>query len=554
MSNQESKTYLGNLNLKAANVKQEFTKEQIQEYMKCAEDPLYFIKNYVKIVTLDHGLVQFKPYDFQEGMIQKIHDNRFVICKFPRQTGKSTTVISYLLHYALFNPDVRVAILANKQATAMELLHRLKIAYEHLPKWLQQGVEEWNKGSIILENGSKIIASATSSSAVRGGSFNMIMLDEFAYIPQNVAEEFFSSVYPTISSGKSTKVLIVSTPKGLNMFYKLWTDAENGRNEYVPIEVHWDQVPGRDEAWKEQTIANTSEEQFRVEFECDFVGSVATLISPSKLRCLAFKPPIDQNGDGLKVYEKPDPNHQYVMTVDVSRGQGIDYHSFSVFDVTSVPYKVVAVFRNNQMTPMIYPQMIARIGKSYNDAHVLVETNDIGGQVVDILKMDMEYENIMHTSTKIGKGQELSGGFGSSKVRPGVRTSAKVKAAGCSILKTMIEEDKLLVTDFDMISELTTFIAKGSSFQADEGQHDDMVMTLVLFAWCVSQPHFKDMIGADIAREMFDHKIKEMEESLTPFGFVDDGTEEENSSFVDEEGNVWRDANSSEDWEVGGFF
>ena len=538
MSNQESKTYLGNHNLKAANVKQEFTKEQVEEYLKCSEDPLYFINNYVKIVTLDHGLVQFEPWDFQQDMIQKIHDNRFIICKFPRQTGKSTTVISYLLHYALFNPDVRVAILANKQATAMELLHRLKIAYEHLPKWLQQGIEEWNKGSIILENGSKIIASATSSSAVRGGSFNMIFLDEFAYIPSNVAEEFFSSVYPTISSGQSTKVLIVSTPKGLNMFYRLWIDATEGRNEYVPIEVTWDQVPGRDEAWRMQTIANTSEEQFRVEFECDFVGSVATLISPHKLRCLAYKSPTEKTEDGLKIYDKPKDDHKYVITVDVSRGQGIDYHAFSVFDVTESPYKQVAAFRNNEIQPMVYPNLIYRVGKSYNDAHILVEINDIGGQVADILKMDLEYDNMVPIVEKVGSGQILSGGLEVGKPKNGIRTSAKVKSIGCNLLKALVEGDKLLIEDFDTIMELTTFIAKKNSYEADDGQHDDLVMTLVLFAWMTGESNFQDLCGVNVTREMFDVKISQMEEELVPFGFIDDGSEEE-GPFVDSEGDVW---------------
>jgi len=550
----EEKTYLGNQNLKGANVKQEFTKEQVEEYLKCSKDPLYFITNYVQIVTLDHGLVQFDPWDFQQDMIQKIHDNRFIICKFPRQTGKSTTVISYLLHYVLFNPDVRVAILANKQQTAMELLHRLKIAYEHLPKWLQQGIEEWNKGSIILENGSKIIASATSSSAVRGGSFNMIFLDEFAYIPSNVAEEFFSSVYPTISSGTSTKVLIVSTPKGLNMFYKLWVDAEEGRNEYVPIEVKWDEVPGRDEEWRAQTIANTSEEQFKVEFECDFVGSVATLIAPSKLRSLAYRDPLESTTEGLKVYRKPEAGHTYVMTVDVSRGQGLDYHAFSVIDTTESPYRVVASFRNNELQPMVYPNLVYRVAATYNEAQVLVEINDIGGQVVDILKMDLEYDNVLHTSNKPGKGQELSEGFGSGKTQAGVRTSAKVKSIGCSLLKSLVEEDKLLIEDFDTISELTTFIAKGQSYQADDGQHDDMAMTLVLFAWMTSQAYFKDLCGTNVTREMFDRKIEQMEEDMAPFGFIQDGVDEDKDHFTDSEGDVWFNADDRNNDDIKGFF
>jgi len=260
--------YLGNPNLKAKGVNVDFTTEQIGEYLKCQQDPIYFIKKYVKIVHLDRGLVNFDLYDFQEHIVNTVHDNRFVICKLPRQSGKSTTTIAYLLHYVLFNAEVSVAILANKQATARELLHRLKLAYEHLPKWLQQGVEQWNKGTIELENGSRILASATSSSAIRGSSFNLIFLDEFAFVPHEVADEFFSSVYPTITSGETTKVLMVSTPHGMNLFYKFWNNALNGRNSYVPIEIHWSQVPGRDEKWKEETIANTSEQQFRTEFEC----------------------------------------------------------------------------------------------------------------------------------------------------------------------------------------------------------------------------------------------------------------------------------------------
>lgn len=537
MPRKQNQTYLGNENLKATGVEQEFTEEQVAEFVKCSGDPLHFIKNHVKIVTLDEGLVHFKPWDFQQDMVKKVHDNRFIICKFPRQTGKSTTIISYLLHYVLFNSDVRVAILANKQATAIELLHRLKIAYEHLPKWLQQGVEEWNKGSILLENGSKIIASATSSSAVRGGSFNMIFLDEFAYVPFGVAEEFFSSVYPTISSGKDTKVLIVSTPKGLNMFYKLWTDAQNGRNEYVPIEVHWNQVPGRDEAWKKQTIANTSEDQFKVEFECDFVGSANTLISTSKLKNMPFSDPIQVLEDGVKIYENPKDNHIYTMCVDVSRGQGIDYHAATVIDVTSAPYKLVATVRNNELPPMVLPTLINRIGKKYNDAYCLIEVNDIGGQVADILYSEIEYENVLYTSVRGHRGQQLGAGFGPNS-RIGVKTSTATKRVGCSSLKAMVEEDQLVIPDYDTITELSTFIAKANSYAADSGHHDDLVMTLVIFGWMTSQPYFKDLTDVNIREAMFQEKINKLEDNLTPFGLIDDGLGRDDYE-VDSEGDVW---------------
>ena len=541
-----NENYLGNPNLKCIGVEQEFTKEQVEEYVKCSNDPLYFINNYVKIVTLDEGLQNFKPWDFQKNLLQTIHDNRFVICKFPRQTGKSTCVISYLLHYALFTPDVRVGILANKQATARELLHRLKLAYENLPMWLQQGVEEWNKSTIELENGSKIIASATSSSAVRGGSFNMIFLDEFAYVPHGVAEEFFSSVYPTISSGKKTKVLIVSTPKGLNMFYKMWVDATKGRSSYVPVEVHWSAVPGRDEVWRQETINNTSEEQFQVEFGCDFVGSVNTLISADKLHTLPFQTPIQKSEEGLKVYQQSIPNHEYVMSVDVSRGKGIDYHAFSVIDISQMPYKVVATFRNNTMAPMLLPNILEPIAKKYNDAYVAVEINDIGGQVADIMHQEMEYENMLHTSMGGTKGQTISSGMGAKKSRVGVRTTKAVKRIGCSVLKSMVEENKLILEDYDIISELNTFVSSGTSFQAEKGHHDDMVMTLVVFAWITSQKYFQDLTDTDIRTALYEEQMKEVEEQLIPFGIIDDGLGGANEPEIDSEGNVWHNADDDE--------
>ena len=544
----KSSVYLGNHNLKAANVPQEFTKDQVEEYLKCAADPLYFIKNYVKIVTLDAGLQSFKPWDFQEDLLQDVHDNRFVICKFPRQTGKSTTVVSYILHYILFNTDVNVAILANKLATARELLNRLKLAYEHLPKWLQQGIEEWNKTNIELENNSKVIAAATSSSAVRGGSFNMIFLDEFAYVPPGVAEEFFSSVYPTISSGKDTKVLIVSTPKGLNMFYKMWVDATEGRSEYVPVEVHWSQVPGRDDKWKKQTIANTSEEQFRVEFECDFIGSTQTLIDSKRLKCLVWKQPLQETTEGLRVYEKAQQDHIYVQCVDVSRGKELDYHAITVIDITQVPYKVVCTFKNNTMSPMVLPNLVADVGNTYNTAHTLIEINDIGGQVADILHHDLEYDNILVTSVRGRKGQTLDGGFGSSTSQMGVRTTKAVKRLGCSIMKSMIEEEKLTFDDFNLIEELVSFVAKANSYEAEKGHHDDLVMCLVLFGWLSTQSYFKDLTDFDIRKNLFQSKIKQLEDELTPFGFINDGINStEDGPFIDNNGDTWY-SSESDSW------
>lgn len=543
MSNKSNK-YLGNANLKASGVQVNFSPEQIEEYVKCSQDPLYFITNYVKIVSLDKGLVPFEPYEYQERMIRTIHENRFVIGKLPRQTGKSTTIIAYMLHYVLFNQSMSVAILANKLSTARELLGRLKLAYEYLPMWLQQGVVEWNKGSIVLENGSKILASATSSSAVRGGSFNYIFLDEFAYVPQNVAEEFFSSVYPTITSGQSTKVTIISTPKGLNMFYRFWVNAnkrpgEDGKNEYVPIEVHWSDVPGRDDAWKKQTISNTSEEQFRTEFECEFLGSMHTLVHPEKLKCLVYKTPEFRNGEGLKVYARPVPGNKYITVVDTARGQGLDYHAYSVIDVSSIPYRQVVTFRNNQLAPMLYPNAIYPILRQYNNSYCLIEVNDIGGQVADILHDDLEYDNIVYVSMQGRKGQVVNGGFGGKGGSlKGVKTSTAVKRIGCSILKNLIEDTKLVVEDFDTVDEFCSFVAKGDSFEAEENHNDDLVMTLVLFSWLTTQAYFKSITGSDIRKDLYEEQMKNLEEEMTPFGFVDDGSPE--STFLDGRGTSWQ--------------
>ena len=539
----KSQKYLGNSNLKAAGVNVNFSEKQIEEYVRCSQDPLYFIKHYVKIVSLDKGLVPFEPYEFQEEMIQAVHTNRFVICKMPRQSGKSTTMVSFLLHYILFNQNMSVAILANKLATARELLGRLKLAYEYLPIWLQQGVVEWNKGSIVLENGSKVLAAATSSSAVRGGSFNCIMLDEFAYVPQNVAEEFFSSVYPTITSGKETKVIIVSTPKGLNMFYRIWVNAnkrpgEEGKNEYYPIEVHWSDVPGRDDEWKKQTISNTSLEQFRTEFETEFLGSVHTLIHPEKLKCMVYRTPEYLNNEGLRVYARPQADHKYVLVVDTSRGQGQDYHAFSVVDVTQIPYRVVATFRNNQLAPMLYPNAIYPIARQYNNAYVLVEINDIGQQVADILHDDLEYDNLIYVQMQGRQGQIVNGGFGQGgSAMKGVKTSTAVKRIGCSILKNLIEDTKLIVEDFSVVDELCTFVAKGDSFEAEDNHHDDLAMTLVLFSWLTTQAYFKDITGSDIRKDLYEDQMKNLEEEMTPFGFVDDGSD--STTAVDDSGTAW---------------
>jgi len=529
--------YLGNPNLKKANTAHEFTEEQVIEFIKCKEDPVYFARNYIKIVSLDHGLVNFDMYPFQEKLIENFHEHRFNICKMPRQTGKSTTCVSYLLHYAVFNDNVNIAILANKASTARDLLQRLQLAYENLPKWMQQGIISWNKGSLELENGSKISSNSTSSSAVRGGSYNVIFLDEFAFIPNHIADDFFASVYPTISSGQSTKVIIVSTPRGMNHFYRMWHDSEKGKNEYIPTDVHWSEVPGRDQVWKEQTIANTSEAQFKVEFECEFLGSVNTLINPAKLRNLVYEDPIQRNA-GLDIYEKPRKDHNYLMTVDVARGLGNDYSAFVVFDITEFPYKIVAKYRNNEIKPMLFPNVIQDTLKGYNNAWVLIEVNDIGEQVANILHYDLEYENMLMAAMRGRAGQVVGHGFSGKKSQMGVRTTAQVKKLGCSNLKTLLEDDKLLTLDYDIISELTTFAQKHNSFEAEEGCNDDLAMCLVIFSWLVAQDYFKEMTDTDVRKRIYDEQKNQIEQDMAPFGFLDDGINDA-VSFTDNNGDRW---------------
>ena len=530
--------YLGNPNLKKVNTPVEFTEEQIVEYQKCANDPLYFMEKYIQIVSLDEGLIPFKMYGFQKKIVETIHNNRFTICKLPRQSGKSTTTISYLLHYALFNPNSNIALLANKSSTARDILGRLQLAYENLPKWLQQGVINWNKGNIELENKSTIVAAATSSSAIRGGSYNIIFLDEFAFVPTNIAEMFFSSVYPTISAGQKTKMIIVSTPYGMNQFYKLWIDAENKRNDYIPIEVHWSEVPGRDEEWKEMTIRNTSPEQFQQEFECEFLGSVNTLISPAKIKTMAYLPPVKTSGS-IEMFEPPIKGHTYVATVDVSRGVDKDYSAFVIFDVSSMPYKVVAIYKNNEIKPFVFPNVIDQVCKGYNHAHILTEVNDIGQQIAEALQYEIEYDNLLMTTQKGRAGQVLGAMFSGRGTSMGVRMTKQIKRVGCANLKTLIEGDKLIINSFKIIEEMSTFAKRGQSWQAEDGANDDLMMCLVIFGWLSNQPYFKELTNTNARLKMYQEQQNLIEQDMAPFGFMDDGINEHEETTVDEYGDVW---------------
>jgi len=533
--------YLGNPLLKKAGTQIEFTKEQVEEYIKCSRDAIYFIQTYMKIISVDEGLIPFNLYDFQEEMVNHFVDDRFTICKLPRQSGKSTTVTGYILWNILFHDNQNVAILANKGQLARDLLGKVQLAYENLPKWIQHGVMIWNKGNLEIENGSKVVAHATSSSGIRGGSYNLIFLDEFAFVGSHLAEEFFASVYPTISSGQTSKIIIVSTPHGLNHFYKMWTDAVERRSNYTPIEVHWRDIPGRDDEWKEQTIRNTSEEQFRQEFECEFIGSVNTLISPTKLRTLSFVSGTKEEW-GLDYYEKPQKDHTYLLTADTSHGVSQDYSAFSIIDVSQIPYKQVAKYRNDEVSPLLYPDIIYRYAKWYNEAYVLVETNDIGGQVAEALHSDLEYENMLSTATKGRAGQKISSGFGSTS-QIGMRMTKATKRIGCSNLKDMVESDKLIIEDFETIQELSTFISKRSSYEADQGCHDDLIATLIMFSWLTQQTFFKDMTNTDLRARLSEERHSAMMEDLTPVGFIDEH-QDEAESMETGRGERWQSVDS----------
>ena len=512
--------YMGNSRLKRAGVEISYTEEQLVEIAKCIDDPIYFIKTYVKIVNVDRGLIPFEMWPFQEKMVNTFHENRFSIAKMPRQVGKTTTAAGYMLWCVLFQENFSIAILANKGNLAQDILSRIQYSFEYLPIWLQQGIVVWNKRNFELENGSKIAAYATSASGVRGGSYNLIFLDEFAFVPQNMANDFFTSTYPVISSGKTTKVIIVSTPYGLNHFYKMWVDAEEGRSLYKTVEVHWSMVPGRDEKWREETIRNTSEEQFRQEFECEFIGSAATLIPAVKLRSLAFRD-AKKSIDGLDLYREPKEKGIYVITVDCAEGVGQDYSAFSVFDVSEIPYRQVAKYRDNTISPLLYPSIIYNAARRFNNAYVLVETNNIGQQVVDILHYDLEYENIFTLEHHNIKGQHISAGFKRS-VSFGLKTTKSVKKIGCANLKTLIETDKLLVEDFDTISELNTFVRVKDSYEAEEGNNDDVVMTLVFFSWLTAQSYFNEITNMDVRERLSKERNLYLEEDMSPVGFLDE--------------------------------
>lgn len=526
MSNQiedisEYRSYLGNQNLKRHGVSIDWTQEMVREFTQCAKDPIYFAENYIHIVHVDHGLIPIRLYEYQKEIIEKATNNRRTCVVTARQAGKTTTAVSLILHYVLFNAHKMVALLANKGDAAREILDRIKTAYEALPKWLQQGVLEWNKGSVEFENGCKIIAGATSSSAIRGKSVSFLYIDETAFVEN--WDEFFASVFPTISSGNTTKILLTSTPNGLNHFYKTCEGAKDGKNGYAFQRVLWQDVPGRDEKWKEETLAamDFDYEKFAQEMECEFIGSSGTLITGSKLKQLSYRDPIEEK-NGVRMYKRPSGKNSYCIVADVSRGKGLDYSAFQVIDVTRMPYRQVCTFRDNMITPADYASVIFRIGKFYNEAQILVEINDIGEQVSTTLYEDYEYENILFTENSGRSGKRLTSGF-SSRGDKGVRTTKTVKSIGCSVLKLLIEQDQLIIHDFHTVQELSTFSKKASSWEAEPGCHDDLVMCLVLFAWLSNQKFFKELTDINTINQLRDMNDDQILNDLTPFGIIDTG-------------------------------
>lgn len=519
--------YLGNPNVKRDGVEQNFTKEEVEEYVKCMDDPAYFAKKYIKIISLDKGLVPFDLYPYQEKMFGHFNSNRFSIVLACRQSGKSISSIVYLLWYAVFHPEKTIAILANKGATAREMLARITLALENLPFFLQPGCKALNKGSIEFSNNSRIIAAATSGSSIRGMSVNLLFLDEFAFVED--AGTFYTSTYPVVSSGKDTKVIITSTANGVgNIYHKLWEGAVQSTNEFVPFRVDWWDVPGRDEEWKRQTVANTSELQFNQEFGNTFHGTGNTLISADVLLSLQAKDPIGISNN-VKIYESPKEGHEYMVFVDVAKGRGQDYSTFNIIDVSTKPFKQVAVFRDNRISPLLLPDIIYKYASNYNMAYVIIESNDQGAVVCNGLYYDLEYENVYVES--MVKANSI-----------GVTMTRKVKRIGCSTIKDFIEQKKLDVVDADTIIEMSTFVARGSSYQASDNNHDDLMMNLVLFGWFASTDFFAEMTNTDLKTLLYSEKVKAMEDDMVPFGFIDDG--QEDKFEVDESGVRWETVNT----------
>ena len=540
--------YNGNSSLKRAGIDLSYTEKEVLELAKCVENPTYFIDNYCYIVTLDHGIQPFKLYDCQKEKVETIHNNRKVIIMEGRQQGKTTVAAAYILWYTLFQESKTVAILANKASTAREIMSRYQLMFEYLPPWMQQGVKTWNKGDVELENGSIVFTAATTAAGIRGKSVNLLYIDEAAIIPNTIADQFFTAVYPVISAGQTTKILITSTPLGYNHFWKFWNDAVNKVNDFIPMFIPYSRIPGRDEAWALEQRRQLGELKYNQEVLCKFLGSSLTLIDSSTIEYMSTCPTV-YSKDGLDLYEYPikaerddeeklvRKPHSYVIVADTAKGVGGDYSAFVIIDITEVPYKLVGKYRDNKIAPMLYPTIIHKVARDFNDAYVLIETNS-SEQVAHILHNELEYGNLVFVNRSTKTGQVVSGGFGGGKTQLGVNTDKRVKRIGCFTFKSLLEEKKLLVFDADVISEISTFIQVRDSYQADDGYHDDLVMPLVLFSWLTTNPYFREMSDVNIREAMYQERIKQIEEEVVPFGFIMNGGEDE---LIVEDGDIWKE-------------
>lgn len=514
--------YLGNPNVKRDGIDQNFTKDEVTEYARCMQDPAYFARKYIKVISLDKGLVPFDLYPYQEKMFKHFRENRFSIILACRQSGKSISSVGYLLWYACFHPEKTIAILANKGATAREMLARITLMLENLPFFLQPGCKALNKGSVEFSNNSRIIAAATSGTSIRGLSVNLLFLDEFAFVDDDA--RFYTSTYPVVAAGTSTQVIITSTANGLgNVYHKLYEGAVQGTNEFKHLRVDWWDVPGRDDEWKRQTISNTSQLQFDQEFGNTFVGTGNTLISPDVLLGLISKDPIKVTSN-TRIYKDSEPDHEYMMFVDVAKGRGQDYSTFNIIDVSTRPFEQVAVFQDNNISPLLYPDVIYKYANMYNQAYVIIESNDQGAVVCNGLYYDLEYENVYVES--MIKANSI-----------GVTMTRKVKRIGCSNIKDLIEQNKIAIHDAETIIELSTFKARGSSYEASNGNHDDLVMNLVMFAWFTTNQFFNELTDIDVKKMLYSERVRAIEDDIVPVGILD--VEKDNSKYTVEDGLVW---------------
>lgn len=515
--NNKRSRYLGLPNLKRANIKTQWTQEMINEWKRCRDDVVYFAQTYCAITHIDYGVIKVQLRDYQKDMLKIMAGSRMSVSKLSRQLGKTTAVAIYLAHYVCFNKAKAVGILAHKGSMSAEVLDRTKQAIELLPDFLQPGIVEWNKGSIELDNGSSIGAYASSPDAVRGNSFSLIYIDECAFIPN--FQDAWLAIQPVISSGRHSKILITTTPNGMNHFYDIWTAAVEGKSGFVPYEAEWNSVKERlyddndifDDgwSWSSTTIFGSSVDQFRQEHRGVFSGGSGTLISGMKLAIMSHLNPINNTSETrFFKFKEPSPERKYIATLDSAEGRGQDYHALNIIDVTEDKWEQVAVLHSNTISHLILPDIILKYLNEYNEAPIYIELNSTGVSIAKSLYLDLEYENVICDNFN-----DL-----------GMKQTKRSKAIGCSILKDLIEKDKLIINYKETISELRTFIAKGVSWAAENGSNDDLVMSLVIFAWLSNQQKFNEYINKDdhrLASSIFRNELEEMNDDYSPVVILD---------------------------------